>query len=104
MVDKCLKIGDLSENGQIEILDQDRLCYKVASRSKGAYGIRTISKKLLAEFYRLYIEKPDITANEARDILSGHSDIDKFEYGYASTLWQMAKMLEACKNVRGMWR
>lgn len=96
MVDKCLKIGDLSENGQIEILDQDRLCYKVASRSKGAYGIRTISKKLLAEFYRLYIEKPDITANEARDILSGHSDIDKFEYGYASTLWQMAKMLEAC--------
>ncbi len=91
-----MKIGDLSENGQIEILDQDRLCYKVASRSKGAYGIRTISKKLLAEFYRLYIEKPDITANEARDILSGHSDIDKFEYGYASTLWQMAKMLEAC--------
>lgn len=96
MVDKCLKIGDLSENGQIEILDQDRLCYKVALRSKGAYGIRTISKKLLAEFYRLYIEKPDITANEARDILSGHSDIDKFEYGYASTLWQMAKMLDAC--------
>lgn len=58
MVDKCLKIGDLSENGQIEILDQDRLCYKVASRSKGAYGIRTISKKLLAEFYRLILKNP----------------------------------------------
>lgn len=98
MVDKNLKTGELSENGQVEILDQDRLCYKVASRSKGAYGIRTISKNLLDEFYKLYTEKPDIPANEARDLLCGHSDIDKFEYGYASTLWQMAKMLKANRN------
>lgn len=89
-----LKIGEVSENGQVEIFDQDRLCYKVISRSKGAYGIRTISKNLLEEFYKLYIEKPDITANEARELLCGQSDIDKFEYGYASTLWQMAKMLD----------
>lgn len=89
-----LKIGELSENGQVEIFDQDRLCYKVISRSKGAYGIRTISKGLLEEFYELYLEKPNITANEARDLLCGKSDIDKFEYGYASTLWQMAKMLD----------
>ena len=46
-------------------------------------------------FSSLYIEKPNITANEARELLSGQSDIDKFEYGYASTLWQMAKMLDA---------
>ena len=98
MVDKNLKTGELSENGQVEILDQDRLCYKVASRSKGAYGIRTISKNLLDEFYKLYTEKPDIPANEARDLLCGHSDIDRFEYGYASTLWQMAKMLKANRN------
>lgn len=89
-----LKIGELSENGQVEIFDQDRLCYKVISRSKGAYGIRTISKNLLEEFYNLYIEKPDTTADEARKLLCGQSDIDKFEYGYASTLWQMAKMLD----------
>lgn len=96
--EKNLKIGEISENGQIEILDQDRLCYKVASRSKGAYGIRTISKDLLEEFYNLYVEKPNITANEARDLLSGHSNIDKFEYGYTSTLWQMAKMLDVNRN------
>lgn len=89
-----LKIGELSENGQVEIFDQDRLCYKVISRSKGAYGIRTISKNLFEEFYKLYIEKPSLTADEARKLLCGQSDIDKFEYGYASTLWQMAKMLD----------
>lgn len=101
MIYNSLKIGDLSENGQVEIFDQDRLCYKVISRSKGAYGIRTISKKLLDEFYELYIERPDITANEARELLCGQSDIDKFEYGYASTLWQMAKMLDANrKNIQ----
>lgn len=81
-----LKTGESSENGQIEIFDQDRLCYKVISRSNGAYGIRTISKSLLNEFYELYLIKPDITANEARLSLRGKSDIDRFEYGYAATL------------------
>ena len=95
MENKILATGQISENGQIEISDQDRLCYKVTSRSKGAYGIRTISKDLLNEFFKLYIEQPNITANEARELLSGQSEIDKFEYGYASTLWQMAKMLDA---------
>lgn len=98
MIDNGLKIGELSKSGQVEILDQDRLCYKVISRSKGAYGIRTISKDLLEEFYKLYIDKPDITADEARSLLSGQSVIDKFEYGYASTIWQMAKMLGANRN------
>ena len=49
MENNGLKIGELSENGQVEIFDQDRLCYKVISRSKGAYGIRTISKDLYSE-------------------------------------------------------
>lgn len=91
---KNLKTGEVSENGQVEIIDQDRLCYKIISRSKEAVGIRTISKDLLEEFYKLYQKKPDITANEARELLCGQSDIDKFEYGYASTLWVMAKMLD----------
>lgn len=98
MENNSLKTGDLSENGQVQIIDQDRLCYKVASSSKGAYGIRTISKDLLEEFYRLYTENPNIAANEARELLSGKSDIDKFEYGYASTLWQMAKMMDGSRK------
>lgn len=98
MKNNNFKIGELSENGQVEIFDQDRLCYKVISRSKGAYGIRTISKKLLEEFYNLYIENPCLTADEARKLLCGQSNIDKFEYGYASTLWQMAKMLHTNKK------
>ena len=64
----------------------------------------TISKDLLEEFYELYQEKPNITANEARELLCGKSDIDKFEYGYASTLWQMAKMLEVNrKNTKSVF-
>lgn len=51
---KNLKTGEVSENGQVEIIDQDRLCYKIISRSKEAVGIRTISKDLLEEFYKLY--------------------------------------------------
>lgn len=42
-----LKIGDLSKNGQITIVDEDRLCYIVQSMSRGAKGLRTISKNLL---------------------------------------------------------
>lgn len=95
MEDRTLVTGQVSENGQVKIIDQDRLCYKIISRSKGAYGIRTISKDLLNEFFKLYTEKPDLTPNEAREILRGQSNIDRFEYGYASTLWQMAKMLDA---------
>lgn len=93
MINNKLKIGDKSENGQITIIDEDRLCYIVKSNSKGAIGLRTISKSLLKEFYSLLIQQPDITANEARNELSGKSEIDKFEYGYASTLMQMAHMM-----------
>lgn len=93
MKNYTLKIGDKSENGQITIIDEDRLCYIVKSNSKGAIGLRTISKSLLKEFYNLLIQQPDITANEARNELSGKSEIDKFEYGYASTLMQMAQMM-----------
>ena len=93
MINYTLKIGDKSENGQITIIDEDRLCYIVKSNSKGAIGLRTISKSLLKEFYNLLIQQPDITANEARNELSGKSEIDKYEYGYASTLMQMAQMM-----------
>ena len=93
-----LKNGDVSDNGQISIVDQDKLCYKVKSMSRGSVGIRTISKDLLDEYVLFFSEKTDANANEARDTLSGNSDIDKFEYGYSSTLTVMAKMILANKD------
>lgn len=44
-----LQIGDYSDNGQITIVDEDKLCYLVRSTSCGASGLRTISKALLKE-------------------------------------------------------
>ena len=45
-----LNIGDKSSDLQIEIIDKDRLCYLVRNESRGSYGIRTISKRLLQEY------------------------------------------------------
>ena len=88
-----LQIGDMSDNGQITIVDEDRLCYIVKSESRGASGLRTISKALLDEYIQ-YVEKhPHTVGNDARDNLSGLTGIDKYEYGYNSTLVMMAKMV-----------
>ena len=92
-MESYLKIGDMSADGRIEIIDEDRLCYQVRNISKGAIGIRTISKKLLNEFVSFFTTNKDATADEIRNALSGQSDIDKYEYGYASTLTAMAKMV-----------
>lgn len=88
-----LKIGDVSPLGNIVIVDEDRLCYQVENASKGAKGIRTISKALLDEFTKYVSQHPDAAANEVRDALVGKSRIDRFEYGYAATFVTMAKML-----------
>ena len=88
-----LKIGDVSPLGNIVIVDEDRLCYQVENTSKGAKGIRTISKALLDEFTKYVSQHPDAVANDAREALVGKSSIDKFEYGYAASLVTMAKML-----------
>ena len=76
MSDLILRIGDVSDNGQVTIVDEDRLCYQVKSESKGAVGIRTISKALLKEFVQYLEQHPDTNANQARDALSGTSEID----------------------------
>ena len=39
-----LRIGDISDDGKVTIIDEDRLCYIVKNESKGASGLRTISK------------------------------------------------------------
>ena len=90
---KILRIGDVSDNGQVTIIDEDRLCYLVKSESRGSIGLRTISKSLLDEYVHYFAEHPDSNANTARDILCGKTEIDKFEYGYTSTLTVMAKMV-----------
>ena len=97
---KKLRIGDVSDNGQVTIVDEDRLCYLVKSDSRGSVGLRTISKNLLDEYIAYFTEHPNANANLARDVLSGKSDIDKFEYGYTSTLTVMAKMaIDGARNI-----
>ena len=88
-----LRIGDVSDNGQVTIVDEDRLCYLVKSVSKGAVGLRTISKPLLKEFVAYMEQHPDVPANEVRFKISGQSDIDKYEYGYGATISVMANMM-----------
>ena len=95
-----LRIGDVSDNGQVTIVDEDRLCFLVRSESRGSVGLRTISKTLLNEYIDYFTEHPNANANLARDFLSGRSEIDKFEYGYTSTLTVMAKMaIEGARNI-----
>ena len=91
--EKKLRIGDVSDNGQVTIVDEDKLCYLVKSVSKGAVGLRTISKALLREFVEYMGQHPETPANEVRFKISGQSDIDKYEYGYGATLSVMANMV-----------
>ena len=86
IIENILQVGDASDNGQVTIVDEDRLCYLVRSESRGAIGLRTISKALLNEYVAFFGENPDATPTDARDLLSGKSDIDRYEYGYTSTL------------------
>lgn len=89
---KEFEIGDRSNDGVIEILAKDSLCYQVRSVSRGATGVRTISRRLLDEWVLALESNPDKSGGEIRDLLSGRSEIDKFEYGYFATLQKMASM------------
>ena len=99
-IERTLRIGDVSDNGQVTIVDEDRLCYLVKSESRGSVGLRTISKSLLDEYVHYFAEHPDSNANAARDALCGKTEIDKFEYGYTSTLTVMAKMVLEHENIQ----
>lgn len=88
-----LNIGDASVDGQVEIIDKDRLCYIVKNTYRNAIGIRTISKSILNEFVKYILDNPDSSANNVREVLSGQTQNDKYEYGYCSTLYTMAKMM-----------
>ena len=90
---KRLSVGHKSANGQVEIIAEDKYCYLVRNVAKGAVGVRTINKQLLNEFVEYFADKPNNTSTDARDELTGSSTIDRFEYGYNSTLTVMAKMV-----------
>ena len=95
---EILQIGDKSSDGRVEIVDKDRLCYLIKSSNKGAVGIRTISKKLLQEYIDLIKIHPDVSGNQARDLLCGQSDVDKFQYGYSSFLIDVARLALGYKD------
>ncbi|GEM_PF-3536531 len=90
-----LKIGEVIEDGnaKLTIVDKDRLCYLVKSESKGAVGLRTLSRDLIKEYVRFLQTHHDATPDDVRNALKGKSDIDKYEYGYTSTLTILAKYL-----------
>ena len=105
MIEHKLEIGDSSANGSVTIIDADRLCYIVKSSNNGAVGLRTISKALVKEYVEYLKTHQNANAQEARESLSGKSEIDKFEYGYSFTLTVLAKMIlgliEIEKNQEG---
>lgn len=88
-----LHIGDQSTDDHIQIIDKDRLCYLVKSKSKSSAGLRTISKRLLGEFIEYFRKNPGKKSDDARQTLRDLSDIDNYEYGYCATLTAMAKMV-----------
>ena len=98
------EIGDKSTDGVIEILAKDSLCYQVRSVSRGATGVRTISRRLLDEWVLALEANPDKSGGEIRDLLSGRSEIDKFEYGYFATLQKMASMVLGKEPMTGVAR
>lgn len=92
-----LKVGDSSADGKIHIIDEDRLCFQV----RGTNGsIRTISKDLLREFIEYFNQHPDASSADARNDLSGKTDIDKFEYGYNGTLSKLSELNKTLSRKR----
>lgn len=93
-----LKVGDSSADGKIHIIDEDRLCFQV----RGTNGsIRTISKNLLREFIDYFNRYPNATSADARNDLSGKTDIDKFEYGYNGTLTKLSELNKVLSQRKG---
>lgn len=87
-----LAVGMQAAGGKCTIVDEDRLCYLVQSTSNNATGLRTISKTLVLEFISYFKAHPSASSTEARNALSGLTDIDKFEYGYNATLKALAEL------------
>lgn len=88
-----LHIGDATEDRQLIVCDEDRLCYQVRWMARGRYSIRTISKTLLEEWVMAYAENPGAKSKDMRERLRERSDVDRYEYGYNATLATRAKRI-----------
>lgn len=89
--------GTISPDSKVRILDEDRLCFLVESKNKGAEGVRTISKYLLKEIIDYlksdeYKDAEDKSNSAIRATLKERTKVDKYEYGYIATLVTLAKM------------
>lgn len=84
-----LHIGDKSTDGKYEIVDEDKLCYKVRM-PKGTYAIA--DKSCYKEFVEYAIEHPDQNAQSMKDALNGKTDVDPFTYGYNALFRNLALM------------
>lgn len=87
-----LHVGDRTADGGLTVIAEDKLCIQVDSFARGVHGIRTISKQLLDEWIDGLEKNPSASSEELRDKLVGKSKIDRFEYGYRSTLYKLAQM------------
>ena len=87
-----LRVGDKTADGTLAIIAEDSLCFQVDALSRGNHSLRTLSKKLLDEWIGGLERNPGASPEELRDELVGKSDIDRFEYGYRSTLFKLAQM------------
>ncbi len=85
-------MGDKTADGTLAIIAEDSLCFQVDALSRGNHSLRTLSKKLLDEWIGGLERNPGASPEELRDELVGKSDIDRFEYGYRSTLFKLAQM------------
>lgn len=97
-MDLKFKINEIIRDGNttITILDEVTFCYRLLSERNGTRGVRLISKSILEEFIDYVKTHKDCKASEIRMALSGRSLNDKFEYGYDSTFFILAK--EAIKR------
>lgn len=90
-----LIVGMKSEDGKdtITLIDSDKYCYQVLSKSKGATGIRTIPKVIVKEWIDfLKSSGSTISSEKVREELKGKTIVDRYEYGYAATIQKLALM------------
>ena len=93
---KPLHVGDKSSDGKYEIVDEDRLCYKVRM-PKGTFAIA--DKSCYREFVEWASKHKNDNASKMKDALSGKTEVDPFTYGYNSLFRNLALMTIDSKAV-----
>jgi len=85
-----LHVGDKSADGKYEIVDEDRLCFRV-KMPKGTYAIA--DKACYLEFLEYASEHPDDSATQMKEALTQKKlTVDAFTYGYNALFRNLALM------------